>query len=234
MENASKALMMAGGILLSLMIIGLVVFAFGKINESREQSQRDADTAQALEYNKRFEQYNKKILYGSDIISAINRVEDYNAIEADEDSGFKPITIEINIINQIALVDRNWDSNYKDYTITSGLHKDPNDVTALKRIFNNIDRKTEELEGQYTNIGKLINLQNQYKYQLSSSNYEAKLKEYSIDKSKRLVDIEIEVYKTLSSTLSSFRTKFFSCEGIEYDNNSRRVSVMKFKEVNPD
>ena len=88
----------------------------------------------------------------------------------------------------------------------------------------------------YYKFNKYFSSGNQIFVKFISSNYEAKLKEYSIDKSKRLVDIEneIEVYKALSSTLSSFRAKFFSCEGIEYDNNSRRVSVMKFKEVNPD
>lgn len=80
MENASKALEIAGGILLALMIIGALVLAFNKISayqKTKTDSQKNSQTAM---FNQDFLKYfDEKSINGTDIISLVYKVIDYNA-----------------------------------------------------------------------------------------------------------------------------------------------------------
>ncbi len=93
MENASKALIMAGSILIALMVIGLLNFTFSQISDT-EQTIVDAETIeQTSKYINNFEQIaNKKYVYGSEILSAGNLKNDYeNHIDAGVDIDIKVI-----------------------------------------------------------------------------------------------------------------------------------------------
>lgn len=73
MENASKALMIAGGILISVLIITLLVILFTSMS-NLFKTQDDIKKTEELEaYNKEYESYNKKLLRGADIISLMNK-----------------------------------------------------------------------------------------------------------------------------------------------------------------
>ena len=81
MENASKALIIAGAILLSILIIALGVFVFnqakgsvGKVNLSEQE---------VAAFNSKFESYSGKQL-GSAVKTLINTAKNYNNT-ADED-----------------------------------------------------------------------------------------------------------------------------------------------------
>ena len=54
MENASNALMMAGGILLALLILSLLVFTFNIINRSENAKTDQKMIQEAQEFNKKF------------------------------------------------------------------------------------------------------------------------------------------------------------------------------------
>lgn len=79
MENASKALTMAGGILLAIMIIGALILMFNQISDyqkSKVDSQKNSQTAQ---FNQDFLKYfDEKSINGTDIISLVNKVIDFN------------------------------------------------------------------------------------------------------------------------------------------------------------
>ena len=78
MENASKALIIAGSVLLAMLIIGTLIFMFTNLSNLR-QTEADSSTVQKLEeYNRQIELYNKANLYGSEILSLANLIEDYN------------------------------------------------------------------------------------------------------------------------------------------------------------
>ncbi len=79
MENASKAIIMAGGILISLVIISILVILFGSIGD-RYKAEDDALLIKQLEeYNRQFVKYdNNKGLYGSELLSLANLADDYN------------------------------------------------------------------------------------------------------------------------------------------------------------
>ena len=83
MENASKALLIAGGILLAVLLIGLLVILWGELGSYRAIEQEKTATEQLTAFNRQYEAYQRQILRGTDIISIINKVRDNNKINED-------------------------------------------------------------------------------------------------------------------------------------------------------
>lgn len=78
MENASKALLMAGEILIAIIIIALLVFGYNNIRNLSSTNEESKKTEQLAAFNKEYESYNKKLLRGVDVISLINKASNNN------------------------------------------------------------------------------------------------------------------------------------------------------------
>ncbi len=78
MENASKALVIAGGILIALMILSILVYVFISISDFEGAQDRNTLTKQLDEFNKSYEAYNKSRMYGVDVISVVNKATENN------------------------------------------------------------------------------------------------------------------------------------------------------------
>ena len=83
MENVSKALMMAGGLLISLMVISLIVVLWGQLSGYFTEDSKTTVVEQDTKFNAQFENYNKKSIGGYDLISVMNKIIDYNRTAAD-------------------------------------------------------------------------------------------------------------------------------------------------------
>lgn len=250
MENASKALLIAGGVLISVIIIGLIVMMFNGLGEAQHQTELEKEIMQITKYNQKFEQYNGTILYGSDIISVINLADDYNAIKAKDEAryGFTEITLSVKIESEISIVRREDDSNYRNYIIKKAQHKmgKVNTTNNIRATMNTINNRIQAIENKYIAKNKpidtIIDMQSKHNQQLQAlraagrdttqiqNNYKNELLPYGgIDE----VEKDIRIYTALNSTITSFRNKYFTCEGTKYDDTGRIVE-MSFKEVLPD
>ena len=78
MENATKALLIGAAILLSVMILSLIVMSYNEISSYYKAKSDTIDIEQTTEVNQAFENYNQNKIRGSDMISLMNRVIDYN------------------------------------------------------------------------------------------------------------------------------------------------------------
>jgi hypothetical protein len=78
MENASKALLMAGGILIALLIIAMLLYSFSSMSGYFDEKNSQEETEQLTEFNNQFEAYNRKLLRGTEVISVMNKVLDNN------------------------------------------------------------------------------------------------------------------------------------------------------------
>jgi len=78
MENATEALYIAVGTLIGVMIISLVVFFFRRVGSLQEQQDRIMTADQLAEWNNMYLAYNKKIMYGTDLISVLNKAQSNN------------------------------------------------------------------------------------------------------------------------------------------------------------
>lgn len=69
MENASKALLIAGGVLIAILIVSVLVVTLNIVNSNQRTREKALATEQLAEFNQKYEAYNKKALRGTDIIT---------------------------------------------------------------------------------------------------------------------------------------------------------------------
>lgn len=73
MENAAKALTIAGNVLLAVMILSLVVYFYNTWRRIPLEEEAALLVEQAAEFNKQYEVFDKKIMYGVDVLSCVNK-----------------------------------------------------------------------------------------------------------------------------------------------------------------
>lgn len=78
MENASKALIMAGGILIALLIIGSLVLMFTSLQDYRNSEEQSTKDTQVAKFNDQFEPYKKDDLTLMELKSVYNKIESNN------------------------------------------------------------------------------------------------------------------------------------------------------------
>ncbi len=87
MENASKAILIAGGVLLGVLLLAFLIFFWTNMSTFVAGGSGEAKEQQIAEFNQEFETYNRGQrsdrdqaipIYGSDIITIINKIETYN------------------------------------------------------------------------------------------------------------------------------------------------------------
>ncbi len=99
MENASKALLMAGGILLAILVISLLMIAVNNISDYNASSTELEAQSQLAEFNMQFTQFAQENCKGMDVISALNKIVDYNLKKSGpgELDYSQKITITVNV-----------------------------------------------------------------------------------------------------------------------------------------
>ena len=78
MENAAKALLMAGGILIALLIIGAIVLLFSNLQDYQNKTDISEKQAQIAQFNNQFEPFNKNNLTLMELKSVYNKIESHN------------------------------------------------------------------------------------------------------------------------------------------------------------
>lgn len=78
MENASKALLMAAGILIGLLIAALFSYEMMVVAETGKAHQEQIDHENILEFNAQFEKYAGKSLTAQEIATIFNYITEWN------------------------------------------------------------------------------------------------------------------------------------------------------------
>ena len=82
MENASKALLIAGGVLFTVLMVTLLLYAFTAMGEYYEEQELQRLTKEITEFNTGYTNYNRKDVLGYELLSLVNKVIDYNQTES--------------------------------------------------------------------------------------------------------------------------------------------------------
>lgn len=152
MENSTKALLMAGGVLITMLIVVLLFYFQGRITEFYDEQKQIDDIANAAEFNKQFTNYERQKVYGYEIISLANMVEDYNtrhsgAVDAPNDEKYTPITLTVSFANSGDKVQQQmWYNNDGEHLFRDGqsyIQSDTNNTIA------NIISKATNIEDKY-------------------------------------------------------------------------------------
>ena len=112
MENASKALLIAGGMLLTMLVLSLLVYAWGIFSEYQAAQDQIKETEVTAKFNEQFINYQREDLLGYDVLSLVNKVLDYNQRYSSEGvneinasagniASYKPIDVTINMGNNL-------------------------------------------------------------------------------------------------------------------------------------
>lgn len=78
MENASKALVMAGGVLLAIMIIAVLMYVVQNSGQYTDREDKLDKIEQIVKFNQEYESYDKTLMRGTDVISVVNKSASYN------------------------------------------------------------------------------------------------------------------------------------------------------------
>lgn len=130
MENASKALIIAGGMLLTILIISVLVMVRNSIGENLSERDKAEATEQLSKFNMKYESYNKDIR-GIDLRSLMNMADDDNSKLG------KQIKIKftvVNDLNQSVVVENR--KTYDNLNLKSKFNEDIESESDILTIFN--------------------------------------------------------------------------------------------------
>ncbi len=209
MENATKALEIAGSVLLGVLILGLLVFEYRKISNLKKVEEDVKVSQQSEDFNKKFEAYNRN-LYGSELLSLANQIQDYN----DRYSGEKTSQYENQGYQKVEL-------KTIIKTATNKLAAKPYNLSDFLKVYNDLARDIE-------------NMNKNCKYKNKSISYWAnsgkETERIFPDKSNKIYD-DIAKYKDLYNEQLDITRKTFKCTKINYDNKNGRITNMTFEEI---
>lgn len=159
MENATKALEMAGSVLIGVLIIGCIVYAYSQLSAIKRDEQTSERVEQAADFNKDYDAYNRDDLYGSDMFSLANMIENYNIKESDT-KYYGKIEIKLKLNTQVINATFFTDSSYNEST----LNEKYRDLTnAIKDVNKKYFKKTVSY---WANFGTSTRLENQLRQEL--------------------------------------------------------------------
>ena len=104
MENAAKALLIAGGILIAILLIALIRFAWGKYSDYQNSKYELIEIEDVAKFNEQFSNYDRSNVQGYELLTLINQVVDYNERRTTNsvwgnDEKYNSIGIKVNFLN---------------------------------------------------------------------------------------------------------------------------------------
>lgn len=210
MENASKALIMAGSILIALIVISLLVTFFNQARSLRQTEAMGEQVQQAAEFNKPYTAYDREV-YGSELLSIANKVEDYNKRES-ERKDYTRIELEVVISNDL-------DATYlKRGTYTSAqLVSKIKDMEEKIKVLGSksISFRTETGFRSSRKISQLVNMRTKDIEELGTAQEDYKTL--------------VNEYNTYQLLFTGLKTKVFASQGFTYDKYTGRITKMTYK-----
>lgn len=223
MENASKALLMAGGMLIALMIIGALLLMFNQIGDYEKAQTSSEKVSQVADFNKEYVKYTYDDIKGYDLISLINKAIDFNEKEVPVSNSVdydKKITIKVNNINN-----NKKTSFIGKYGVSGEASLFKNDTYIIKDSTNELSKSISKFSGLETkySLGVMSKLSANYD---SIKNGEKTIKEVTGRDIEGISIKEIEQYREYSEFKNS---TFRSDADPIYD--GEQVSILSFKFV---
>lgn len=227
MENASRALIMAGSVLMAILVIGLLVVGYDNLSSLEQEKGDTAGDLKGLEYMKKFEQFNRT-LYGSELLSLANLQEDYNNSTDVKYEGFDSIEITVKtngIVNSSYFpagrytIDRIAEEQKKIEEEISKYEKNRREYNNRSvKYYSSKKNREIALDFGMNPPSSMMDYDIQYNYLQSNSTTASLL-------------TEIQKYKDLTTIYNEFRTgKKFECKNVIYNDENGRISSMYFEE----
>ena len=99
MENASKALLIASGILLAMLMVSVIIFAWGKFSDFYNNQDEIDETEELAKFNSQFTNFNREKVHGYELLSLVNKISDYNMrYSSDAKNNFQYNSISMEVV----------------------------------------------------------------------------------------------------------------------------------------
>ena len=227
MENASKALIMAAGVLISLVILGAFMLMMSNLTDYQDKSYQAHADAQTVDFNNQYVSYARDNIRGNDMISLMNKVLDYNDRKTDE--GYTEMQISFTISNDIR---QKLTFDGTNRLITKGEYNQ-----------GNIDK----IVGPPKSTGIIREIENRYEQKYASqlsmeiSTIQQLYDENDVDgfNDLQLLPKDVSTYSggltqvyedaLIYNEYEQFKRTTFDCTGTDYDENTGRIINMEFE-----
>lgn len=215
MENASKALVMAGGVLIALMVIATLVYAANMWGIFPSASEESEASKQLAKFNMEYESYNKQVLYGTDLVSVLNKAIDYNKALPDAEKATAQINIQVTM-------KKNVDKKTETYQV------------CIKG--NDVGKPAEKIKTEY--VDGLLKAGRTYSIIIPGNDLVTFLENFvndsgkiTIGKKETTQDGRYQTYTVETVENSEFKTRLFRCNATGYSDVTGRINYMEFVET---
>ena len=223
MDNASKALRIAGAVLLGLMVTSLLLFAYNTWTKYQKTNLETIQNQQATKFNATFDVYNKKALRGSDLVSLGNKLNSTNRAMAGEP--------DYNVYDKSDVIKKNMNYRYPETDLMP--------IRAFVEFHNNTS-------GYPVNTAPLATLpgMDYYFSDVLNEEYYGPLITYTHGASSYYIDLDEYIQKIYNNdklyklekeagleNRKVFKGYYFECTEVEFDNRNGRYCRLYFKQV---
>lgn len=227
MENASKALLIAAGIMIGLIVITMIAYAHGKISNYYESKELTLQSEQLADFNKQFLGYNRADVRGSDLISLVNKIIDYNTNFGE--NGEIEISIIIPDNDKAKLFYYNYDKYYTtgDRLIEFGTMKRYTHLNIDTRLI----QPATDIEVRYRQewakklASKMSTVMNENSKQTATEFFEELKFDYMAKGGIAKVQEDILTYYQYLQ----FKRAHFDCENLTYEDGRVQSFTFEFK-----
>ena len=256
MENASKALLMAGGILLAILIVALILFARNNITDYYNSKEELKEVDDIANFNLQFSNYENRDVYGYELVSLSNKIADYNFRYGDaegskNDKKYNRIDMTIDLkdgpeqfkFNENNNTQRLFDTNHRILkTSAYGIENIIEKATNIEKHYGSVEQTTQLAKS----INALVLSQDQFNINLEKGITVEKSKEIALDKYYSIRKNKPNTYEAMCDELLGkngdtsvmmyyeyyqFKKAIFKCTKIEYDDITGRVKLIEFEYV---
>ena len=144
MENASKALLLAAGVLVGLILITMMIYGYGQISDYYRAKEESKESEQLADFNKEYIPYNRENVRGSDLLTLINKIIDYNEVKIDDANRGLEIEISVQIPRDATSFYYNYNENKNIKLIQLGT------TYTQDNIYTELIRNANDIEATYT------------------------------------------------------------------------------------
>lgn len=245
MENAAKALIIAGSVLIALIIIGALILMFSNLTAYQETNTQTTREAQITEFNRQYETYDRDNVRGSDLYSLLNKVIDYNRRQSTEGTGWADQGDEINFqAMEVSFSLNNVANNLVADNSKGRLLIRNNNYTINKTsnsFENSIKGEIDRLEDEYgqdsltnltTNLTKIFidDRSSDSEKNKAVNDFNSASKKIDISSFNEINEdstIREDVYKYYEYI--QFKRAYFNCTNVTYNNKTGRIISMTFE-----
>lgn len=258
MEDAIKALEMAAGVLLAVIIMSLIAYFFSSIKNLPQEQDQSAQAEQLAKFNLEYEVYNKKAMYGVDVISCLNKAQSNNEKYAAGDrflTGSKygelySINVFVKLTNgalEETLEIYHYDKNSQKIVPLFDTTELKNKAITMEAAGFKINANTYTKFTPSTpldNYSYVLNdsncMQNKVQYNLLSNDKilqnliefsSVNMRETKSNYSKDKDSLELWSSATWETALYDFKTRRFRCDEMKYEVETGRVKEIYFTEI---